>query len=235
MKKIYFYNPKTFEFVGTHVAQIDPEATKRVGKVVYTSPAYSTDVEVPELKEFQIAVYNPDAKEWTIKKSFKGNYKLNANTGAIVEITNNEPLKSFEYLIGKDIIDDVLENPIKYDLVDGEVKDISKMQAYQSKYNIRKYKKLIQEAKEAYTKFQETPVEFGGMKFLPRYIDDFAKLANRQFPIEVWDCTGTESKLMSAGEFNQLRAYLESLDSRAYSVKKNAIKKYKLEIARLEK
>ena len=235
MKKVYFYNPKTFEFVGTGLAQIDPQATKITGKTIYTKPANSTYVELPKLKDFQIAVFDKEAGEWNVKTSYKGNYKWNINTGNISEITNNEPLKSYEILVDKNMLNDVLANPIKYDVINGKIVDISKMQVYQSKYNIRKYKKLIQEAKEAYIKFQETPVEYDGMTYLPRYIDDYAKLANRTFPLEVWDSTGTKSKVMSANDFNKLRAFLEALDNKAYSIKKNAIKKYKIEIAKLEK
>lgn len=235
MKKVYFYNPKTFEYSGEAVAQLDPVATKKRGKDVYALPVNATFVIPPEVEDFKISVYNTDTDTWEQKTSYKGNYKINSQTGIISEITNNELLKSYEYLIDKDILVDVLENPIKYDVIDGKVTDISKMQRYQNKYNIRRYTKRIQEAKEAYTKFQETPVDYKGMKFLPRYIDDYAKLANRSFPMEIWDCTGTQSKLMSANEFAQLRAFLESLDSKAYSKKKNSICKYKLEIEKLEK
>ena len=52
--------------------------------------------------------------------------------------------------------------------------------------------------------------------------------------MEIWDATGTKSKLMSATEFDGLRKYLESLDNKAYAAKKNAIKKYKIEIEKLE-
>lgn len=234
MKKIYYYNPKTFEYVGESYAQLDPMATKITGREIYTKPANTTFTEPPKLKDFELAIFNEDTGEWNVKKSYKGSYKWNVRTGVVSEITDNGLLKSFEILIDKDIVDDVLENPIKYDVVDGKIVDISKMQVYQNRYNIRKYKQLIQEAKEAYINFQETPVEYNGLTFLPRYIDDYAKLVNRSFPMEIWDATGTKSKLMSATEFDGLRKYLESLDNKAYAAKKNAIKKYKIEIEKLE-
>lgn len=235
MKKVYFYNPKTFEYTGESEARLDVEATKKFGKEIYAEPMNATFIEVPKLKDFQIAVFDIHEGVWNVKASYKGNYKWNKVTGVISQITTNEPLKSFEVLVNKDIVSDVLENPIKYDVIDGEVVDISEMQLYQNKYNIRKYKKLIQEAKEAYTKFQETPVKFEGMEFLPRYIEDYAKLSGRSFPMEIWDCNGTKSKLMSEAEFNRLKSYLETLDNRAYQAKKNAIKKYKIEIEKLER
>lgn len=235
MKKIYFYNKDTFEFIGEANANLDPVATKMYNTNVYALPAHATFTAPPKIGNFKVAIYDRNTDTWTLKESYKGNYKLNAKTGAIAEIRDNAPLKSYEYIINKDILDDVIENPIKYDVIGGKVTDISKMQKYQNRYNIRKYNAKIQEAKEAYVRFQETPVDYKGMLFLPRYIDDYAKLANRTFPLEIWDYTGTKSKVMTESEFNELKSYLEKLDNRAYANKKNAIKKYKLEIAKLER
>lgn len=235
MKKIYYYDKETLNYLGCGPANLDPVATQVTGENVYARPKYSTFTEVPALALGEQAVYNPKKDNWNVVKSNKGSYKLNADTGIITLIEDHEPLKSYECLIPEEILEDVKNHPIKYAVIEGRLVNISKSQRHKGLYNIRRYKKAIQEAKEAYVAFRETPVEFRGMKYLPRYVDDYATLINRSFPMEIWDASGTTSKVMTKAEFQQLKDFLDDLDKRAYSLKKRAIKMYKLEIEKLEK
>lgn len=233
MKKIYHYDKNTLEFLGSGDAIIDPVASKAAKKEVYTNPKYSTFTKPPILKDNERAVYNKEKDAWDVIKSYKGALKFNAKSGLISRVETNDALRSYECIVPEDLLEDFKANPIKYDIVNGELKDISRIQLYQDRYNIRRYKTLIQEAKEAYIAFRETPVEYKGKKYLPRYVDDYALLINRTFPMEVWDCTGTKSTLMSKAEFSALKDFLDDLDSKAYSTQKNAIKRYKKEIEKL--
>lgn len=232
-KIIYYYDKDTFDFIRTGEAMLDPVASSIEKKEVYALPKYATFVPVPLLKDGEGAIFDKDAGKWVVIKSNKGAYKFNSRTGELSIIEDNNALRSYECVVPENLLEDFKANPIKYDIVNGELKNISKIQLYQNRYNIRKYKKLIQEAKEAYTNFRETPVEYKGMKYLPRYIDDYANLVNRNFPMEIWDCTGTKSTLMTKAEFMLLKNFLDDLDTKAYSIKKNAIRKYKKEIERL--
>ena len=132
-----------------------------------------------------------------------------------------------------EIYADYRKNPIKYDIKDGKFIDISKTQKYQTLYNTRLYHAKIKEAQDNYDTFLETPVTYKGMSFYPRYIDDFAKLENRSFPREIWDSTGTQSKVMTKAEFLKLKEYLEELVDKAFKEKKEKIKKYKIAIQKL--
>ena len=233
MAKLYYYNKDTFDYTGTGEARLDPVATAVEEKDIYVRPKYSTFTPIPVMKQDERAIYSVENDSWTVVKSNKGAVKYNARTGKLSVIEDNNPLRSYECVVPEDILEDFKANPIKYDIVNGELKNISKIQLYQNRYNIKKYKRLIQEAKEAYINFRETPVEYKGHKYLPRYVDDYAILMNRNFPVEIWDYTGTKSTLMNKADFILLKDFLDDLDAKAYSIKKNAIKKYKKEIERL--
>lgn len=233
MKKIYYFDKETYEYIGIGQAFKDPLASKEAKHTVYAKPVNSTFIPVPVLKDNERAVYNKVKDDWNVIKSNKGSYKINTLDGSVSLITDNDELKSYECLIPEDLIDDYKENPIKYDVINGELVDISKVQKYRNKYDIRMYKQLIKEAKEAYILFRETPVEYNGKKYLPRYVDDYAALLNRTFPVEIWDYTGTVNTVMSRNELIVLKDYLDDLDKKAYSMKKHAIKKYKKEIEKL--
>lgn len=233
MKKVYFYNKETFEYTGSADANIDPLETKLKGEDVYLLPANATFVVPPELSDNEIALYDKTAKRWVKKPSFKGNYKLNTLTGFILPINDNSLLKSHEVLISPEVYRDYKKNPIKYDIIGGELVDISRTQKYQSAYNIRLYHRKIKEARDKYDTFLETPVTYKGLQFFPRYIEDFAKLENRSFPREIWDCTGTKSQVMSKADFLALKSFLEDLVDKAYKEKKEKIKKYKIGIEKL--
>lgn len=232
--KVYFYNKDTYEYIRSAEANIDPLETQLKGGNVYLLPANATFMEVPTLRDNEIAIFDKGNGKWVIKTSYKGNYKLNKRTGIISVISDNSLLKSYEILIPKDIAEDYKKNPIKYAEVDGQLVDISKTQKYQNAYNIRLYKKKIRETKDKYDTFLETPVTFKGMEFLPRYIEDFNKLESRDFPITIWDSTGLKSRTMNKQEFNELKKYLENLVDKAYQEKKKRICKYMIEIGKLE-
>lgn len=233
MKKIYYYDRNTYNYIGSGPANLDPVATKVTGEEVYARPRFSTFVEPPITKLGEQAIYDPSKDSWKAIKTVRGSYKLNANTGTISVITNNEPLKSYECIVQEEVIEDLKVNSIKYDVIDGKLVNISKVQKYQDRYNIRKYRKAIQEAKEAYIIFRETPVEYNGNTYLPRYIDDYASLLNRTFPMEIWDSTGTKCIMMTKADLQNLYDFLDNLDKTAYSIKKHSIKKYKTEIEKL--
>lgn len=64
--KIYLYDSKTFEYIKSEEAALDPEVTKHLGRPVYVIPKNATKVAVPELKENELAVYNEKAAAWEV-------------------------------------------------------------------------------------------------------------------------------------------------------------------------
>lgn len=233
MKKVYFYDKETFEYTGCADAPLDPLETKLAKEEVYLLPANATFVEPPELKEYEVAVYNSD-DSWTKRTSFKGNYKLNLNTGRFFKINDNSLLKSYEILVTPEVMADAQKNPIKYMIIDKKLVDISKTQKYQALYNKKSYEVLIKKVQDDFDTFVVTPVKYKGMEFLPGYVDKYAALSLRAFPQEIWDCHGTKSKVMGKQEFDELRNFLEGVYNKAYKEKKEKIKKYKTEIEKLE-
>lgn len=233
MKKVYYYDRITYNYIGEGSANLDPVATSIEGKEVYAKPKYSTFSMPPKTGKGEAAVFDINKDAWRIVKSNKGSYKVNCVNGEVSLITNNEPLRSYECLIPDELLEDFRENPIKYDVIDGKLIDISKVHKYKDKYDMRRYEKLIHEAKEAYVIFRDTPVDYRGRKYLPRYVDDYNNLLNRTFPMEIWEADGINSSIMSKAELTELKNFLEDLDNAAYALKKRTIKKCKLEIEKL--
>lgn len=222
------------DYLGTIEPNIDPRATELAGEPVYIKYLYTTEIEPPETAEDEIAVFDFNTYNWTVRKSLKGQYKLNVNTGFVSKIENHDPLKTFERLLSEETYLELQADPDKFKIVDGELKDISKTQEYQSKKDIEEYKGLIKDLTNSYEQFLETPVEYNGGLYLPRYADDYATLLNRgAFPVEIWEFGGMRSSVMSQAELVDLKGFLDKLLNDAYKAKKEGIKKYKLAIQQL--
>jgi hypothetical protein len=233
--KVHFYDKDTFEYTCTREAELDPLESQLAGKAIYVLPANATFIELPRLKNNEVAIFNKKIGAWVTKLSYKGQYKVNINTGAVTEIKDTALLKPDEVLMTKDQYNQWVEDPLQFEIINRKLVNIANTQQYQTKYNIKKYEQLIKQAKEDYDKVMSTPVQFtNGLYYLPRYADDFAKLATKKFPQEIWDASGINSKLMSSSEFLALKSFIEGIADRAYKNKKLTIKKYTLEINKLK-
>lgn len=230
---VHLYDKDTFLYQGSREARLDQLETIKQGKEVYAKPRYATFAELPECKEGQTPIYNLAEDSWGVCTSYIGCYLVNTKSGRISKITNNRPIRSFEFVITEDEYNKLLKEPDRYRLENKKLKDISGTQEYQNKININKYKELMNEAKKKYDVFMETPIKFNGQYYLPRYVDDYCKLALRTFPLEIWDAEGMNSKVMSLAEFNKLKKFLEDKVNKAYKEKKEALKKYKKAIKEL--
>lgn len=72
MQYYYSYDKLTFEYNGKGDAIIDPQASKREGKTVYSAPAYATLKKPPTLGKYQVAIYQSD--KWVVKDDYRGSY-----------------------------------------------------------------------------------------------------------------------------------------------------------------
>lgn len=232
--KVYVYNKETLAYIGCREARLDPLETKKAGKEVYAKPINATFTEPPKLEDGKVAIYNVAEDNWGIMNSNIGKYVLNTKNGVIQKLGYHRPINANEVILTEEEFKDIKENPDKYAVKNNELKNISGTQEYQNRINIKKYENLIRAEKEKYDVFLNTPVKFNNALYLPRYIDDYCKLALRTFPLEIWDSTGESSKVMSKDEFDKLRNFLEELVNKAYKEKKDKIKKYKLAIKKLE-
>ena len=232
--QVYLYDKETLIYQGEKEAQLDVLSTKYAKKNVYFKPINATFTPVPELKEGETAKYVEKDDNWIVVASNIGKYSLNTITGHVSKITYERGIGSHEVLLSEEQYSKLKENPNKFVVKDGKLKDISGTQEYQNKINIEKYNKLILESKEKYDTFLNTPVKYKDNTYLPRYIDDYEKLQLRAFPQEIWDSTGLNSKVMDKPEFMNLKTFLEELVTKAFKEKKENIKRYKLAIKKLE-
>jgi len=65
--KIYAYHPITGEFIGLDTARPDPEDSQN-----WIMPADTTDIAPPEPGEHQAAVFDRQAKEWSLVDDWRG-------------------------------------------------------------------------------------------------------------------------------------------------------------------
>jgi len=72
MKKVYNYDPQTFEFIGDSIAQLDPLESEKKGKEIYLLPANATFTKAPSVKENEVAVFNPNTNRWSKKSDYRG-------------------------------------------------------------------------------------------------------------------------------------------------------------------
>lgn len=230
---VHLYDKDTFLYQGSREARLDQLETIKQGKEVYAKPRYATFAELPECKEGQTPIYNFAEDNWGVCTSYIGCYLVNTKSGRVSKITANRPIRSFEFVITAEQYDNWVKEPDRYKVIDKKLKDVSGTQEYQNKINIQKYKELMNEAKKKYDVFMETPIKFNGQYYLPRYVDDFCKLALRSFPQEIWSSDGINSKVMSLAEFNKLKKFLEDKVNDAYKDKKEALKKCKEAIKKL--
>ena len=232
--KAYKYNKDTLIYEGEVRVFLDPIATEKEGKEVYAKPMYTTFIEPPKCRKGYVPVYNVADDTWGTTKSYIGSYVINTKSNVATKLEADRPLRNYEVIVSEENFKDIKNNPDKYKITEGKIIDISSTQEYKNKVNISKYYDLIRAEKEKYDNFLNTPIMFNGSTYLPRYIDDYAKLQLRSFPQEIWDSTGLSSKVMGKDIFMKLKEYLENAVNKAYKAKKEAIKKYMMAIKKLE-
>lgn len=76
-KYFYNYNPATKEYTYKEEAYINPVATAREGKNIYSLPANATFEKPPTTKTHEIAVFENNG--WQIKADYRGMYKINSD------------------------------------------------------------------------------------------------------------------------------------------------------------
>lgn len=131
---VHHYDKNTKEYLYKEEAEIDKQATKRLGYNVPLLPAYSTLKLVPEYAENEIPVYSSHTEqqttteqitdvlieEWTVKPDYRKNfYKVDDKLNVLSIDTIGEQ-EGF-YLVDKSTGDLIKENPDKYKIFNGNV------------------------------------------------------------------------------------------------------------------
>ena len=107
-------------------------------------------------------------------------------------------------------------------------------QQIQDKRNLERYKARIKEIEIKYNEFLNTSVEFRGYTYLPKYLDTYIALLNRQFPRVIWDSTGKEAITVTKEDLTDIVNFLDDLVEVSYQKKKEMIKKCKIDMEKLE-
>lgn len=95
--KVYNYDRRTKEYIGSENAYLDKAATLREGKEIYLLPAFATFVSPPDKKEKnQVFVWN--GRKWEIKEDYRGQVIYNINTREGKVCTEIGPLPT-EYVL----------------------------------------------------------------------------------------------------------------------------------------
>ena len=85
-KKMYGYNPETFEYSGEVTAYIDPLESEKQGEDIFIVPANATEKEPLTAEKNQINIWNLDTQEWKLFPDFRGQTVYKKATGETVKI-----------------------------------------------------------------------------------------------------------------------------------------------------
>lgn len=75
----YYYDETTKEYKDCDTAPLNPVASKREGKEVYSLPYCSTFTKPPKINKFKAALYNKETDNWNIVDDFRNEYIVNAD------------------------------------------------------------------------------------------------------------------------------------------------------------
>ena len=98
--KIYNYNEKTKEYIGSEYAKLDVLETEKQGVNIYLAPANSTYIEPPLNGENEVCVY-VDGK-WKIEKDFRGQMQIDLSSGMVGEVSDIGELAGDCFIITKE-------------------------------------------------------------------------------------------------------------------------------------
>lgn len=131
--EIFNYSP-TGEYTYSEKAFESP-----LEKGVYIVHDNSTKTEPPNCAKNEVAIYREGV--WHIEKDFRGFYRIDLGTKMLSVVEQiGEVAEGFE-LISDELAQDISNNPDKYDVVNGQIADISQSQAYKNKQAILRKEK----------------------------------------------------------------------------------------------
>lgn len=115
---IYLYDKNTKEYLGTKIADSNPEETKIQGKFIPLIPANATLTPPPEFQENEIPVFNNG--DWEVVKDYRRNFvKLDENLN-VSEITALGEQDGY-FVVAKDYGINIRDNRDKYKISEGEI------------------------------------------------------------------------------------------------------------------
>ena len=115
---IYNYHPQTHEYLSMGEAYVDPAATKREGKDVYSVPAYATLKQPPTVADFKVPVFENDI--WVIKDDYRNEYACNEALDVIFVQQIGSLPEGFIHITKPQAMQ-IANDPLWYIVQDGEL------------------------------------------------------------------------------------------------------------------
>ncbi len=134
---VYNYSEITKEYIGCEKPLKNP-----LEENGYLIPANATDIPPPTTGEFEVACFDGD--KWQLRTDFRGNPQINLKNMEISLIDYIGLIKKDYQLLTVELANDIVDNPAKYDIVNGEVTDISNTEKYAQRQESAWKEKFIQ-------------------------------------------------------------------------------------------
>jgi hypothetical protein len=155
----YLYDNITKEFLYSFEAQSNP---KMLGE--YLIPESCTFKPIPSFLKDTIPCFEGD--KWVIKSDFRGQTQIDLKTKELSIVSYIGDVLSGYQLITKEIEDDFVANPDKYDVVNGVFQDITDTEEYKKKKEL--------EEKERVARLNMTKLDFA--TYLEEYGVSYSQL-----------------------------------------------------------
>lgn len=120
MVNCYYYNELSMEYVGSDTAPLNPVATKREGKEVYSLPRCSTFTKPPRINKLKTALYDKESDDWQIVDDLRGEYIVNAAMDLRIMAEIGSLPAGYIHVTAKQA-QKIKEDPIYYVVQDGEL------------------------------------------------------------------------------------------------------------------
>lgn len=120
MVNCYYYSNLTMEYTGSGAAPLNPVATKREGKEVYSLPRCSTFTKPPRINKYKTALYIKESDTWQIVDDLRGEYIVNSEM-TIQKVMQIGDLPAGYIHITAKQAQKIEEDPIYYVISDGEL------------------------------------------------------------------------------------------------------------------
>ena len=119
--EIYFYDAKTFEYIGKKEADKDPEETKIQGKFIPLVPANATLVRPMATLKNKIQVFNKNLGIWELYDDFRENFSKVDKFLNVLDITEIGSIDENFILISKDLGEKIKENQNYFKINNGKI------------------------------------------------------------------------------------------------------------------
>ena len=114
---VHIYDKDTFLYQGSREARLDQLETIKQEKKFMLNLVMLRLQNYLNIKEGQTPIYNFANDSWGVCTSYVGCYLVNTKSGRISKITNNRPIRSFEFVITEeDEYNKLMKEPDRYRL-----------------------------------------------------------------------------------------------------------------------